>query len=324
MSKIPPFEPNWELEIADMISKNPEAFATIQETLARIKLIKEVGLANLHEKGVLVKDPYCSVYDMVSAIKNIPVSSGWPRQIPKFESGVRINKLETSHKVWLTSLPMILATYADIRINSLFTVKEAQSNPYFVNWAAADSGKEASMTIPTKNGDSTFCFVWYGIPSTDDGTTVPFTMPEGWLLVKISESLVIDNVSYRTAFWVNESQANGEDISIAINNTSTRRINCCLIDFWDYNSIPEFVMEYSGTGAQTVMKDFDEPCLWVARSFEDDTDWYYMTPDGLRKNRIFNENIKQNLMFLDRDEKGERKISFDGSKTYSFFSLKFS
>ena len=45
---------------------------------------------------------------------------------------------------------------------------------------------------------------------------------------------------------------------------------------------------------------------------------------GLKKNRIFNENIKQNLMFLDRDGKGERKISFDGSKTYSFFSLKLS
>lgn len=324
MSDIPSFEPNWNLDDPNIIGQNADAFKTIQETIARIKLIKEIGLANLHEKGVLMKEPYCTVYDMISAIKNIPVSSGWPRQIPKFESEAKINKLETSHRVWLTSLPRILDTYADVRINSLSIIKEAQSNPYFVNWASADSGKEAGMTIQTKNGDSTFCFVWYGISSTEDGAVVPFTMPEGWLLVKISESLVIDNVSYRTAFWVNENQANGEDISIIINNASARRINCCLIDFWDYNSIPEFVMEYSGTGAQTVMKDFDEPYLWVARSFEDDTDLYHMTPDGLKKNRIFNENIKQNLMFLDRDGKGERKISFDGSKTYSFFSLKLS
>jgi hypothetical protein len=324
MSKIPSFEPNWKVEIEDVIGQNPEMFITIEETIARLKLIKEVGLANLHEKGVLVKDPYCSIYDMVSAIKNIPVSSGWPRQIPKFESGVRINRLKTSHKVWLTSLPMILEAYANVKLNKVSSFQQSQANPYFVNWAAADSWKEANMTIQTKNGDSTFCFVWYSISSTDDGTTVPFTMPEEWMLVKISESLVIDNVSYRTAFWVNENQANGEDISITINNTSTRRINCCLIDFWDYNSIPDFIMEYSGTGAQTVMKDFDEPYLWVVRSFEDDTDWYYMAPDGVRKNRIFNENIKQNLMFLDRDGKGERKISFDGSKTYSFFSLKLS
>ena len=324
MRDIPSFEPNWNLDDPNIIGQNADAFKTIQETIARIKLIKEVGLANLHEKGVLVKEPYYSVYDMVSAIKNIPVSSGWPRQIPKFESGVRINKLETSHKAWITSLPMILETYANVRINSLSTIKEAQSNPYFVKWAAADSGKEVDMTIQTKNGDSVFCFVWYGIPSTDDGTVVPFTMPKEWLLVKISESLVIDKVSYRTAFWVNKNQANGEDIRIIINNTSTRRINCCLIDLWNYTSIPKFIGEYSGTGAQTVMKDFDGPCLWVARSFEDDTYWYYMTPDGLKKNRIFNEKIKQNLMFLDRDGKGERQISFDGSNTYSFFSLKLS
>ena len=122
MSDIPSFEPNWNLDDPNIIGQNADAFKTIQETIARIKLIKEVGLANLYEKGVLLKEPYCSVYDMVSAIKNIPVSSGWPRQIPKFESGVRINKLETSHKVWLTSLPMILATYADIKINSSSTL----------------------------------------------------------------------------------------------------------------------------------------------------------------------------------------------------------
>ena len=324
MSDIPSFELNWNLDDPNIIGQNADAFKTIQETIARIKLIKEVGLANLYEKGVLMKDPYCSVYDMVSAIKNIPVSSGWPRQIPKFESGVRINKLETSHKAWITSLPMILATYANVRINSLSTIKEAQSNPYFVKWAAADSGKEAHMTIQTKNGDSVFCFVWYSILSTDDSSVVPFEVPEGWTLVRVSESLVIDNMSYRTAYWVRDAKSTGEEINIVINNTGTRRINCCLIDLWNYSSIPEFIMEYSGTGAQTIMKDFDEPCLWVARSFEDDTDWYYMVPDGLKKNRIFNENIKQNLMFLDRDGKGERKISFDGSKTYSFFSLKLS
>lgn len=322
MSDIPSFEPNWNLDDPNIIGQNADAFKTIQETIARIKLIKEVGLANLHEKGVLVKDPYCSVYDMISAIKNIPVSSGWPRQIPKFESGVRINKLETSYKAWITSLPMILATYANVKLNKMSSIQQSQANPYFVNWASADSGKEAKMTIQTKNGDSVFCFVWYSILSTDDSSTIPFSVPSNWNLVKISESLVIEKLSYRVAYYVKNEKATGDYESITIENTGTRRINCCLIDLWNYNSIPKFVMEYSGTGAQTIMKDFDEPCLWVARSFEDDTDWYYMAPDGLKKNRIFNENIKQNLMFLDRDGKGERRISFDGSKTYSFFSLK--
>lgn len=324
MSDIPSFEPNWNLDDPNIIGQNADAFKTIQETIARIKLIKEVGLANLHEKGVLLKEPYCSVYDMVSAIKNIPVSSGWPRQIPKFESGVRINKLETSHKAWLTSLPMILATYADIKINSLSTLKEAQSNPYFVNWISANAAEEKTVTIQSIKGDSIFCFVWYSILSTDDSSTIPFSVPSNWNLVKISESLVTEKLSYRVAYYVKNEKATGDYESITIENTGTRRINCCLIDFWDYNSIPEFIGEYSGTGAQTVMKDFDEPCLWVARSFENDTYLYYMFPDGLKKNRIFNENIKQNLMFLDRDGKGERRISFDGSKTYSFFSLKLS
>ena len=324
MSDIPSFEPNWNLDDPNIIGQNADAFKTIQETIARIKLIKEIGLANLYEKGVLMKEPYCSVYDMVSAIKNIPVSSGWPRQIPKFESGVRINKLETSHKAWLTSLPMILETYANVRINSLSTIKEAQSNPYFVNWISAEAAEEKSVTTQSIKGDSVFCFVWYSILSTDDTSTIPFSVPSNWNLVKISESLVIDNLSYRVAYYVKNEKATGDYESITIKNTGTRRINYCIIDFWNYTSIPEFIMEYSGTGTQTINKEFDEPYLWVARSFEDDTDWYYMTPDGVRKNRIFNENIKQNLMFLDRDGKGERQVSFDGSKTYSFFSLKLS
>ena len=324
MSKIPPFEPNWEIDIEDVIGQNADAFATIEETLARIKLIKEVGLANLHEKGVLVKDPYCSIYDMVSAIKNIPVSTGHPRQIPKIKSRVKSHRLSCLHDAWLSRPLQILDVYANIRLNKVSSVKEAQANPYYVNWNSAESGVAADVTIKTLKGDNVVCFVWYSILSTDDSSIVPFTVPDGWTLVKISESLVIDNISYRTAYWVKNEKATGEEVSISISNTGTRRLNYCLIDLWNYSSIPEFIMEYSGTGQQTVMKEFDEPYLWVARSFEDDDDWYYMTPDGLKKNRIFNGNIKQNLMFLDRDGKGERKISFDGSKTYSFFSLKLS
>lgn len=324
MSDIPSFEPNWNLDDPNIIGQNADAFKTIQETIARIKLIKEVGLANLHEKGVLLKEPYCSVYDMVSAIKNIPVSSGWPRQIPKFESGVRINKLETSHKAWLTSLPMILETYANVKLNKMSSIQQSQANPYFVNWISAEAAEEKSTSIQTIEGDSLFCFVWYAILSTDDSSLIPFSVPEGWTLQKISESLVIDNISYRVAYYMKDSKATGFEENITIKNTGTRRINYCLIDFWNYQSTPEFLMEYSGTGTQTVNKEFDDPYIWVMRSFENNNYLYHMTPDGLRKNRIFNENIKQNLMFLDRDRKGERRVNFDGNKTYSFFSLKLS
>ena len=56
MSDIPSFEPNWNLDDPNIIGQNADAFKTIQETIARIKLIKEVGFANLHEKGVLLKE----------------------------------------------------------------------------------------------------------------------------------------------------------------------------------------------------------------------------------------------------------------------------
>lgn len=321
MSDIPSFEPNWKLDDPNIIGQNAEAFVTIEETLARIKLIKEVGLANLYEKGVLIKDPYASVYDMVSAIKNIPVSSGWPRQIPKINTGLKIEKVSSSLKCWVTSFPTVLKTSSDVKILSLSDIFQSQANPYFVSWASAEAGEEKDISIQTLQGDSVFCFVWYSISSTDESSLLPFSLSEGWTLQKISESLVIDDKSYRVAYYIKNDKAATQE-SITISNNGLRRINCCLIDFWNYQSTPEFLIEYSGTGTQVINKEFDEPYVWVMRSFENDGYSYIMRPDDIRKNRIFNNNIKQNLMFLDRNEKGERQVSFDGTKTYSFFSLR--
>lgn len=322
MADIPNFEPNWYLDDPNIIGQNADLFKTIEETIARLNLIKETGLINLYRKGVVVENSNATAYDIVEAINNIPISSGWPRQIPLFKSGLKINKMESEPKAWVTSLPMILATYANLEINKMGTIKEAQANPYYVNWNYAEKGNSADVTIKTKQGDNIFCFVWYSILSTDDSSIIPFSVSNEWELIKVSESLVIDDLSYRVAYYKNKDTASGEKITTTIVNTGERRINYCLIDFWDYSSIPEFMMEYSGTGIQTINKEFDDSYVWIMRSFENDTYRFHLREDSIRKNHIYSENIKQNSLFLDRDIKGERRISFDGSKTYSFLALR--
>jgi hypothetical protein len=323
MADIPNFEPNWYLDDPNIIGQNADLFKTIEETIARLNLIKETGLVNLYRKGVVIEDPNATAYDIIEAINNIPISNGWPRQIPIMRSKVRIGSVSSLPKVWVTSLPMILTTYAQVKTNQVSGSEESQANPYYVNWNSAESGKDAEVTIKTKQGDSVFCFVWYSILSTDDSSIIPFSISDEWQLFKISESLVIDNLSYRVACYIKKDKGTGLEVTNIITNTGERRLNYCLIDFWEYSSIPDFIMEYSGTGTQTVSKEFDEPYLWIMRSFENDTYRYYIREDSIRKNYIYNENIKQNNMFLDRDFKGERKMSFDGSKTYSFFALRF-
>lgn len=323
MSDIPSFKPEWNLDDPDIIGNNADLFKTINETIARIKLIKEIGLANLYEKGVLMKNPYSTVYDMVSAIKNIPISSGYPRQIPKMNSIIKINSLNTSNSAWITTIPIILTTFRNIKINSIKTLKEYQSNPYFVNWKQFSSKEEGSFSIQTKKGDSVFCFVWYSILSDEEENTLPFELSDNWTLVKISESLVKDNLSYRFAYWVKDNKATGENEEIFINNTGEREINCALIDFWNYTSIFEYIMEYSGKGEQKLLKEYDNNYLWVFKSFGNTDSSFVIKPDSVTKNRIFNEKNKQNLLYLDRDLKGERIFSSESEEIYSFSALKF-
>jgi hypothetical protein len=187
--------------------------------------------------------------------------------------------------------------------------------------AAAEEAKEVS--ILTKEGDSIFCFVWYSILSTDEGNILPFEIEEGWELFKITESLVIDTLSHRVACFIKKEKGNGEKTSIIINNTGSRRINFCLFDYWGYTKIPEIIGEYSGTGNQKISKDYDEDFLWIFRAYESDSYEFNVSPETMQKYRIYDMNIKQNAIIIDRDEKGSRTMSYQGSRTYSFFSVRF-
>jgi hypothetical protein len=187
----------------------------------------------------------------------------------------------------------------------------------------AAAGEIKEQSILTRKGDSVFCFVWYSILSTDDGNTIPFEIEEGWELFKITESLVIDTLNHRVACFVKNEKGNGEKVSLVINNTGSRQINFCLFDYWGYNTVPEIVGEYSGTGNQVISKDYEEDYLWICRAYENNSYRFDISPESMRKYRIYDNNIKQNSIIIDRDGKGSRTISFPGSKTYSFFSVRF-
>lgn len=97
MSDIPNFEPNWSLDDEEVIGKNADEFKTIEETIARIKLLKMITLANLHEKGVAVKDPdKKSLYEIISAIKDIPLNTGVAKIIRPFKDTIYHSMIKTS------------------------------------------------------------------------------------------------------------------------------------------------------------------------------------------------------------------------------------
>ena len=315
--------PDWYLEGESDFRPNQEILKTILETKTKAKRDQEIGLANLAEKRIFLDSPNDTIWDIVNAIGLIPVTNGQAVRLPKTEACARNLPMNDQYKCWITSLPFIIGTGTGIRNLSMGSNKEGLATPCYSNFMQAAAGEVKEVSVLTKKGDSIFCFVWYSILSTDEGNILPFEIEEGWELFKITESLVIDTLSHRVACFVRKEKGNGEKTSIIINNTGSRRINFCLFDYWGYAKIPEIVGEYSGTGTQQISKDYDEDFLWIFRAYESDSYEFNISPETMKKYRIYDMNIKQNAIIIDRDEKGSRTMSYQGSRTYSFFSVRF-
>ena len=315
--------PDWYLEGESNFRPNQEILSTILNAKTRAKRDQEVGLKNLEDKHIYLKEPNNTIWDIVNAIGLIPRSDGSAVRLPKVEMEVKNLPMEAQYKCWVTSLPFIIGTEAGVRNLSMESGKEGLATPCYSNFMQAAAEEIKEVSILTKEGDSVFCFVWYSILSTDEGNVLPFEIEEGWELFKITESLVIDTLSHRVACFVKKEKGIGEKTSVIINNTGSRRINFCLFDYWGYAKIPEIVGEYSGTGTQQISKDYDEDFLWIFRAYESDSYEFNISPETMKKYRIYDMNIKQNAIIIDRDEKGGRTMSYQGSKTYSFFSVRF-
>ena len=323
MSDIPSFEPNWNLDDPNIIGQNADAFVTIEETLARIKLIKEVGLVNLYEKGVLVKDPYCSVYDMVSAIKSIPISNGRPRTIPKQFSGVKILPVKSEGAAWVTSLPFIIETYAPVKTLSINSYKDGLANPYYVNFQSIAAGETGETFIKSREGDSLFCFIFYSMDSTEIGEK--FTLSDDWTKLFTTSARVINNVAYYIGVFMRNSKATGFEENCQLINNSNTNIDMFLVDFWDFSSklVYRQDLEGFGSGQLNIKKDTENNILWLCWNGINDNYGYHLSPDSLYINKIYKDNKKRNMLFLDRADMGERFFTYDGSETYAFSAAEF-
>ncbi len=315
--------PDWYLEGESNFRPNQEILSTILNAKTRAKRDQEVGLKNLEDKHIYLKEPNNTIWDIVNAIGLIPRSDGSAVRLPKVEMEVRNLPMEAQYKCWVTSLPFIIGTEAGVRNLSMGSGKEGLATPCYSNFMSAAAGEIKEASSLTKEGDSIFCFVWYSILSTDEGNVLPFEIEDGWELFKITESLVIDTLSHRVACFIKNEKGTGEPVSVVINNTGSRLVNFCLFDYWNYKKVPEVVGEYSGTGNQVISKDYDDDYLWICRAYENNSYEFNISPDSIEKNRIYDNSIKQNAIIIDRDGKGSRTISFQGSKTYSFFSVRF-
>jgi hypothetical protein len=315
--------PDWYVRGESETLPDKEILATLDEAKRRLLRDQAIGLRNLKDKRIFLEYPNNTIYDIVNTIGLIPITNGQAVRLPKTEASIRTLPMSGTGRCWVTSLPFIIGTEAGVRNLSMGSNKEGLATPCYSNFmhAAAEEAKEVS--ILTKEGDSIFCFVWYSILSTDEGNILPFEIEEGWELFKITESLVIDTLSHRVACFIKKEKGNGEKTSIIINNTGSRRINFCLFDYWGYTKIPEIIGEYSGTGNQKISKDYDEDFLWIFRAYESDSYEFNVSPETMKKYRIYDMNIKQNAIIIDRDEKGSRTMSYQGSRTYSFFSVRF-
>lgn len=315
--------PDWYIRGESDTLPSKEILETFAEAKIRALRDQAIGLRNLKDKNFYLEYPNNTIYDIVNTIALIPKSDGSAVRLPKVELGVRNLPMEAQYKCWVTSLPFIIGTEAEIRNLPMESSKEGLVTPCYSNFMQAAAGEIKEVSILTKENDSVFCFVWYSILSTDEGKVLPFEIEEGWELFKITESLVIDTLSHRVACFVKKEKGNGEKTSVIINNTGSRRINFCLFDYWEYSKVPEIVGEYSGTGVQKVNKDYDEDFLWIFRAYEDDGYEFNISPETMKKYRIYDMDIKQNAIIIDRDEKGGRTMSYQGSRVYSFFSVRF-
>jgi hypothetical protein len=315
--------PDWYLEGESNFRPNQEILSTILNAKTRAKRDQEVGLKNLEDKHIYLKKPNNTIWDIVNAIGLIPKSDGSAIRLPKIEMEVRNLPMEAQHKCWVTSLPFIIGTEAEVRNLSMGSDKECLATPCYSNFMHAAAGEGKEVSVLTKEGDSVFCFVWYSILSADEDNILPFEIEDGWEQFKITESLVIGGLSHRVACFIKKEKGNGEKTSVTIYNTGSHRINFCLFDYWGYSKTPEIAGEYSGTGAQQVSKNYDEDFLWIFRACENDGYEFNISPETMKKYRIYDMDIKQNAIIIDRDEKGDRTMSYQGSKAYSFFSVRF-
>lgn len=344
MSDIPSFEPNWNLDDPNIIGQNADAFVTIEETLARIKLIKEVGLANLYEKGVLVKEPYCSIYDMISAIKNIPVSNGKPRYLPFQQSLVNHSMikddiygkvLSQSFTVFVNSKKIKHSKIQSednnnnnlqFRFNSIETFTTSEKEEEFFNFTNNKAGESLIAIIGYQVTDEELAnnIIPYEIYSKNNSEIISYD----WHPIRIG------NIGIRNA-----NSGMTSKIDVYIKQTTTEEEKCwigglidrgCYFDLIakvNYTNKPIIGDIQSLTEGQNlaIQKKNNEDVLWIEFSdFEGDADRTYISPDSMYNFELnFNgNNIDSKISYnYDGDELLTKTLVSSSSKIRSLVNV---
>jgi hypothetical protein len=71
----------WMVTKGVLLDNPANTFKNMNDTIARLRYIKNVGLENLRKKAVLL-DKDATIYDIVRAIEDVSINSGIPLQLP--------------------------------------------------------------------------------------------------------------------------------------------------------------------------------------------------------------------------------------------------
>lgn len=302
--------PDWYLEGESNFRPNQDILSTILNAKTRAKRDQEVGLKNLEDKHIYLKEPNNTIWDIVNAIGLIPRSDGSAVRLPKVEMEVRNLPMEAQYKCWVTSLPFIIGTEAGVRNLSMESLKNAYAPRCSSVFRIVGAGTQQEITFPTNIGDTLFCVVWYSFIDSTPSDENPFEIGEDWIYSFKSDGVTSNDGT----FWVNcyLKVATEENTTITITNTKDREIVVGLFDYWGYNGIPLIDKEkmITGTGNKVSTKDSENDYLWILRSAVYDDSGFIVYPDSVRKVRFFEPNRPQYEIYLDDDEAGSRTISF--------------
>lgn len=278
MSDIPSFKPEWNLDDPNIIGNNADLFKTINETIARIKLIKEIGLANLYEKGVLMKNPYSTVYDMVSAIKNIPIGTGLPIFLPFQKTNFYNGYFSDDGIGVLLSLPGVQnqnSIYKKILFNDL-------KNSFFLNckyaynYSLSDGrtdNKKVLLETELSNleiGKTIFCFISYC--EKQDSSVTPFSFEDDYIWEEVYsplESIGYNSTLMKVAIYKTSSISNFKN-KINFNIPINGKVAVALLYLNDYNyGDYNFIVTQntiSGDEETQILKTEEAPYIWIIQN----------------------------------------------------------
>jgi hypothetical protein len=302
--------PDWYIRGESDTLPSKEILETFAEAKIRALRDQAIGLRNLKDKNFYLEYPNNTIYDIVNTIALIPKSDGSAVRLPKVELGVRNLPMEAQHECWVTSLPFIIGTEAEVRNLPMESLKDVYAPRCSSAFRIIGAGAEQEITFPTNIGDTLLCIIWYSFIDSTPSNENPFEIGEDWIFSFKSDGVTSNDGT----FWVNcyLKVATEENTTITITNTKDREIVVGLFDYWGYNSIPLIDKEkmIAGIGNKVSTKDSENDYLWILRSATYDASGFIVYPDSVRKVRFFEPNRPQYEIYLDDDEAGSRTISF--------------